>query len=79
MWRRFSADELTDLVGYTPFFRLLPRGADPIEIGGLIVSGKTIEFQFDTTNVPNRCDYVFGWTDPTSKIEVLMYGKVLLV
>jgi len=84
LWRRFVADELDDvpeaLDGYVPFFRLEPRGADPIEVLALTVVNRTIEFEFDTVLVPgNKCPYVFGWTDPTGKVEVLMYGQVILV
>lgn len=84
LWRRFIADELpaesTALDGYVPFFRLEPRGADPIEITNITVVDNTIEFQFETIDVPgNKCAYVFGWIDPSAKVETLMYGQVILV
>ena len=79
IWRRLTANDLTDLTGYTVFARLMPRGADPIEITDVLVSTNVIEFQFDTTTVPNRCAYEVGWIDPLGKTEVLIYGQVLLV
>lgn len=89
LWRRVTADELPDLTGYVPFMRLLPRGADPIEIAiSTFVAAPTppekpyFEFEFET--VPemiagNKCAYVAGWTAPDSRIEIVMYGNVVLV
>lgn len=83
LWRRFTADELPDeltaLDGYVPFFRLEPRGVEPIAVLDITVINNTIEFEFDTTGLPAKCPYVFGWVDPTGKTEVLMYGFVVLV
>ena len=84
LWRRFSnfegiPDAPGAFDGYVMFFRLLPRGADPVEVTNITVVNNTVEVEFDTTDVPNRCDYVFGWTDPSGKIEVIQYGMVLIV
>ena len=40
------------------------------------------EFEFETTpNVisGNKCAYVAGWTAPDIRIEIIMYGNVVLV
>lgn len=79
LWRRVAATDLTDLVGYTVFVRLLPRHADPIEVVDVTVVDNTFEFEFDTTGMAAKTDYVAGWTDPAGRIEVVMYGQVVLV
>lgn len=80
LWRRVAAPELTDLVGYTVFVRLLPRNADVIAVTEVTVDTNTFEFEFDTAILEHaKTDYVVGWTDPTGKTEVLMYGQVVLV
>lgn len=79
LWRRVTADDLTDLVGYLVFVRLMPRNADVIEVVHVTINDNIIEFEFDTTGLAPKTDYVVGWTDPTGKVEVLLYGQVVLV
>lgn len=78
LWRGVVANDIPDLAGYTCFVRLKPRNEPVIDIVPTVVLND-IQFSFDTLDLPNKCAYEVGWTDPTGKIEVIMYGLVILV
>jgi hypothetical protein len=79
LWRRLTIDELTDLIGYSVFVKLQPRNAEEIDVTNISVVSNIIEFQFETNNLPRQCPYVVGWTDPNARVEILMFGNVVLV
>lgn len=79
MRRTLTAEDAGYLDGKTPFFRLRPKGAAPIEVTCTVVDDRSFSFTFDCAAIPNNTPYECGWVDTEDFIEVIHYGVVVLV